>query len=167
MRMRNVEGEPRNLAEAIRYFSDPDVAAEFVAGLRWSDGPVCLRCGGKEHSYLRTRLLWKCKTCKKQFSVKVGTLFEGSPIGLDKWLVAIWMIANSEDEVSSYEIQQIIGVTQKTAWSMTRRIRLAMLTGTFEILSRKAGIDGNSAGGEPVETRYVGDQYPRPIVPLV
>lgn len=165
--MKNAEDEPRNLAEAIRYFSDPDVAAKFVAGLRWPGGPVCPRCGGREHSYLRTRRLWKCKTCEKQFSVKVGTLFEGSPIGLDKWLAAIWMIANSEDEVSSYEIQQTIGVTQKTAWSMMRRIRLAMQTGIFESLSGKAEIDGSFASDEPVEARGLGDQHPRRIVPLV
>ena len=92
------------MAEAIRYFSDPDVAMEFVARLRWPDGPVCPRCGGTEHSYLRTRRLWKCRTCGRQFSVKVSTLFESSPIRLDKWLTAIWMVANSKDEVSSYEI---------------------------------------------------------------
>lgn len=165
--MKNADDEPRNLTEAIRYFSEPDVATEFVARLRWPGGPVCPRCGGREHSYLKSRRLWKCKTCKKQFSVKVGTLFEGSPVGLDKWLAVIWMIANSEDEVSSYEVQQTIGVTQKTAWSMMRRIRLAMQTGTFESLSGKAGIDGSFAGGESVEVRSLGDQPPRPIVPLV
>ncbi len=165
--MNNAEGEPQNLAEAIRYFSDPDVAIQFVARLRWPDGPVCPRCGGKEHSYLRTRRLWKCRTCGRQFSVKVGTLFEGSPIGLDKWLTAIWMLANSKNEVSSYEIQQTIGVTQKTAWSMMHRIRRAMLTGPFGSLSGKAEIDGNFAKGEPVEARPLGNHHPRRIVPLV
>lgn len=165
--MKNADGEPRNLTEAIRYFSDPDVAMEFVARLRWPGGPVCPRCGGREHSYLRTRRLWKCRTCGRQFSVKVGTLFEGSPIGLDKWLAAIWMIANSKDEVSSYEIQQTIGVTQKTAWSMMRRVRLAMQTGAFDSLSGKAGIDGNFTGGEPIEAGSLGDKHPRRIVPLV
>jgi transposase-like protein len=155
--MNNAEGEPQNLAEAIRYFSDPDVAIEFVAGLRWPDGPVCPRCGGTEHSYLRTRRIWKCRTCDRQFSVKVGTLFEGSPIGLDKWLTAVWMVANSKDEVSSYEIQQTIGVTQKTSWSMMRRIRLAMQTDTFESCLGKAEVDGSFDGGEPVEARPQGD----------
>ena len=165
--MHNAEGEPQNLAEAIRCFSDPDVAIEFVARLRWPDGPVCPRCGGTEHSYLRTRRLWKCRTCGRQFSVKVGTLFEGSPIGLDKWLTAIWMVANSKDEVSSYDIQQTIGVTQKTAWSMMRRIRRAMQTGPFESLSGKAEIDGSFTRGEPVEVRPLGDHHPRRIVPLI
>lgn len=83
--------------------------------------------------------MWKCKACKKQFSVKVGTIFEDSPIGLDKWLVVIWMLANSKDVVSSYEVHDAVGVTQKTAWSMMHRIRLAMRTGTFERLSGKVG----------------------------
>jgi transposase-like protein len=140
--MTNADNNPRTLAEAIRYFSDPNVAVEFVAGLRWPGGPVCPRCGGKDHSYLRTRRLWKCKACKKQFSVKVGTFFESSPVGLDKWIVAIWMIANSRYAVSSYAIQHATGVTQKTAWSMMHRIRLAMQTETFERLSREVETDG-------------------------
>lgn len=138
--MKHADG-PRSFTEAIRYFSDPDVATQFVSKLRWPDGPVCPRCEGKNHSYLRTRRLWKCKACKKQFSVKVGTIFEDSPIGLNRWLAAIWMFANSKDVVSSYEIHAAIGVTQKTAWSMMHRIRLAMQTGTFERLSGKAEID--------------------------
>ena len=122
----NANDTPRTLIEAIKYFSDLEVATKFVAKLRWPEGPVCPRCGGKEHTYLRTRRLWKCRACKKQFSVKVGTLFEGSPVGLDKWLVTIWMLANSTHEISSYEIHHTVGVTQKTAWSMLRRIKLAV-----------------------------------------
>jgi transposase-like protein len=144
--MTNADDNPRTLAEATRYFSDLNVAVEFVAKLRWPDGPVCTRCGGKDHSYLRTRCLWKCKACERQFSVKVGTLFEGSPVGLDKWIVAIWMIANSGDAVSSYEIQRATGVTQKTAWSMMDRIRLAMQTETFKSLSGKVETDGSLMG---------------------
>ena len=122
----NASGAPRTLTEVMDYFSNLEIATNFLAKLRWPEGPVCPRCGGKEHSYLRTRRLWKCKACKNQFSVKVGTIFEGSPVGLDKWLAMIWRLANSTDEISSYEIHPIIGVTQKTAWSMMRRIRLAM-----------------------------------------
>ena len=144
--MTNAENSRRTLAEAIQYFSDPNVTMEFVAKLRWPSGPVCPRCGGKEHFYLKTRRLWKCKACKKQFSVKVGTIFEGSSVGLDKWLVAIWMTANSGAAVSSYEIQQTTGVTQKTAWFMLRRIKLAMQTETFEKLSREVEINENSTG---------------------
>jgi transposase-like protein len=133
--MKNAGDCPHTLIEAIQYFSDLDVATEFVAKLRWPGGPVCPECGGKTYSYLRTRRLWKCKACKRQFSVKVGTIFENSPIGLDKWLAAIWMLANSKDVISSYEIHHTIGVTQKTAWFMMNRIRLATQTGTFEKLA--------------------------------
>jgi transposase-like protein len=165
--VKNEDHGPRDVAEALRYFSDLDVATAFVARLRWPDGPVCPRCGGKEYTYLRTRRLWKCRTCGKQFSIKVGTLFEGSPVGLGKWLAAIWMIANSEEEISSYEVQSTVGVTQKTAWAMMRRIKYAIRAGTEESSSVEAGIEGRFEGGEPVEARNLGDQHPRSKVPLV
>jgi len=157
--MKDADDDPRTLFETIEYFSDLDVATEFVAELRWPEGPVCPECGGKKHCYLRTRRLWKCKACKRQFSVKVGTIFENSPIGLDKWLTLIWMLANSKEEVSSYEIHDAIGVTQKTAWSMMHRIELAMHTGTFQRSSGKPeiyrsviGYDGRQVHtGEPEE----------------
>src|SRR6266542_6686794 len=119
---------PTNLLEAIRYFEDPDVANEFVAALRWPDGPECPVCGGKELGYVKTRRLWQCKNkeCKKQFSVKVGTIFEDSPVGLDKWIAAVWLISNAKNGISSHEVARSIGVTQKTAWFMLQRIRLAM-----------------------------------------
>jgi transposase-like protein len=116
---------PVDLAAAIDYFSDPDLAYEYVVALRWPGGPLCPRCGADEHSYISTRRLWKCKACKRQFSVKVGTIFEGSPLGLDKWLPAIWVAANSESGVSSRELARLLGVTQKSAWFMLHRIRLA------------------------------------------
>ena len=117
---------PTNLLEAVRYFSDPDVATEYVAKLRWPDGPVCPRCGSGEYSYLTTRRVWKCKGCKKQYSVKVGTVFEESRLGLDKWLPAVWLAANSKNGISSHELGRALGVTQKSAWFMLHRIRLAM-----------------------------------------
>ena len=95
---------PETLIEAIRYFSDLDVCTDFVAKLRWPAGPVCPRCEGREHSYISTRRLWKCKGCKKQFSVKLGTIFEDSPLGLDKWLPAVWLVANSKNGISSHEL---------------------------------------------------------------
>ncbi|MEX2322434.1 MAG: transposase [Acidimicrobiia bacterium] len=102
---KSVSQEPQTLVEAVRYFSDPDVCLAFVAGLRWPDSkPVCPHCDGLEHSFLTTRRIWKCKGCKRQFSVKVGTIFEDSPIGFDKWLPAIWMIANSKNGISSHEL---------------------------------------------------------------
>ena len=129
--MKNTAALPNTLVDAIRYFKDQDVCLAFVATLRWPNGPVCPACGGVEHSFLKTRRLWKCKACKKQFSVKVGTIFEDSPIGLDKWLLPMWMIVNCKNGVSSYEIARALGVTQKTAWFMLHRIRLAMQTGSF------------------------------------
>jgi transposase-like protein len=139
--------KPRNLLEAIRYFSDLDVATKFVADLRWSDGPVCDKCGGVETSYLTTRRIWKCKACKRQFSVKVGTIFEDSPLGLDKWLPAVWLIANSKNGVSSHELGRSLGVTQKSAWFMLHRIRLAMQSGTFSKINSIAEIDETFVGG--------------------
>ena len=139
---------PRTLIEAIRYFSDQDVCVQFVAHLRWPDGPVCPRCGGTEHSYLKTRRLWKCKSCKRQFSVKVGSIFEDSPIGLDKWLAAMWMIANSKNGVSSHEMARSLGITQKSAWFLLHRIRLAMQTGTFQKLDGQIQVDETFIGGK-------------------
>ena len=116
---------PATLPEAVRYFSDLDVANEYVVSLRWPAGPVCPRCGSGEHSYISTRRLWKCKACSRQFSVKVGTIFESSPLGLDKWLPAVWVAANSESGVSTRELGRVLGVTQKSAWFMLQRIRPA------------------------------------------
>src|SRR5947208_3246298 len=139
---------PNNLLEAVRYFSDLDVANEYVAKLRWPSGPVCPRCGSVEHSYVTTRRLWKCKACKRQFSVKVGTIFEDSPLGLDKWLPAVWLAANSKNGISSHELGRALGVTQKSAWFMLHRIRLAMRAGTFETLSGTVEVDETYIGGK-------------------
>jgi transposase-like protein len=142
-------GLPQTLIEAVRYFSDLDVCNEFVASLRWSDGPVCPSCGGSEHSYLKTRRLWKCKNkeCHRQFSVKVGTIFEDSPLGLDKWLVSIWLIANSKNGISSHELHRAVGITQKSAWFVLQRIRLAMQTGSFNKITGEAEVDETFIGG--------------------
>jgi transposase-like protein len=118
-----------------------------MAQLRWPDGVTCPNCEGKEVSYLSTRSMWKCKACKKQFSVKQGTVMEDSPIGLDKWLAAIWLIANAKNGISSYEIHRALGVTQKTGWFLLHRIRLAMLTGTFQKLSGQVEVDETYIGG--------------------
>lgn len=139
---------PTSLLEAIRYFADLDICTEFVAGLRWSNGPICPRCEGTSHSYLTTRRLWKCKACKKQFSVKVGTIFEDSPLGLDKWLPSVWLIANSKNGVSSHELGRALGVTQKSAWFMLHRIRLAMQTSSFEKFKGTVEVDETFIGGK-------------------
>jgi transposase-like protein len=140
---------PTTLLQAVRYFSDPEVCVQFFAGLRWDNGPVCPACGGTEHSYLTTRRLWKCKNkeCRKQFSVKVGTLLEDSAIPLDKWLVSIWLIANSKNGISSHELSRAIGLTQKSAWFVLHRIRLAMQTGTFQKLDGEVEVDETFVGG--------------------
>src|SRR4051812_22535553 len=139
---------PTSLLEAIRYFSDLDIATEYVAKLRWPGGPVCPRCGSVEHSYVTTRRIWKCKACKRQFSVKVGTVFEDSPLGLDKWLPAVWLAANTKNGISSYELGRALGITQKSAWFMLQRIRLAMQSGTFEMLGGEVEVDETYIGGK-------------------
>lgn len=124
---------PKTLQEAIRHFSDPGACVDYVVSQRWPRGVKCPTCGRKDVRFIATRHIWECKEKhpRKQFSVKVGTIFEDSAIGLDKWLVAIWMIANCKNGVSSYEIARALGVTQKTAWFMLHRIRLAMQSGSF------------------------------------
>ncbi len=140
--------KPTTLIEAVRYFSDIDICTEFVARLRWPNGPVCPRCGCVEYSYLTTRRLWKCKACKRQYSVKVGTIFEDSPLGLDKWLPAVWLIANSKNGISSHELGRALGITQKSAWFVLHRIRLAMQSGTFQKLDGAVEVDETFIGGK-------------------
>lgn len=130
--MKDKQNELKTLQQAIRYFSNEQTCIDAVALARWPDGkPVCPKCSGTEHYYLATQRRWKCKNgkCGKQFSVKVGTIFEDSPIGLDKWLMAMWMLGNCKNGVSSYEIHRAIGITQKSAWFMLHRIRKAMSEG--------------------------------------
>jgi len=137
---------PTTLVEAIRYFSDPDICLKFMVALRWPHGVECPQCGSDKVTFLANARLWKCHTKhpRQKFSVKVGTIFEDSPIALDKWLAAIWMIANDKNGVSSYEIGREIGVTQKSAWFMLHRIRLAMQTGTFKKLSGQVESDARN-----------------------
>lgn len=119
--------KPKTLQQAIRYFSDEQVCIDTVAAIRWPDGPVCHWCGLQDkHYYLAAQHRWKCKGCKKQFSVKVGTIFEDSPISLDKWLTALWMLVNCKNGISSYEVGRDLGITQKSAWFVLHRLRLAL-----------------------------------------
>jgi transposase-like protein len=141
------KSQPTSLIEAIRYFSDLDVCNDFVAKLRWPNGPVCPRCGCVEYSYLTTRRVWKCKACKKQYSVKLGAIFEESRLGLDKWLPAVWLVANSKNGISSHELGRALGITQKSAWFMLHRIRLAMQSETF-MLSGEVEVDETFVGGK-------------------
>lgn len=139
---------PDTLLEAVKYFSSKDNCREFLAALRWENGPICPECNSNDVMLLRTRGIYKCRSCKKQFSIKVGTIFEDSPIGLDKWLPTAWLIINCKNGVSSYEIGRDLGVTQKTAWFMLHRIRLAMQCGTFEKLSGEVEADETFIGGK-------------------
>ena len=125
--------QPKTLQEAIKFYSDPDNCLNHLVAQRWPNGVECPTCGSKDVRFVATRRIWECKTKhpKKQFSIKVGSIFEDSPIGLDKWLMATWMISACKNGVSSYEIHRAIGVTQKSAWFMMHRIRLAMHDGPF------------------------------------
>src|SRR5437867_3306041 len=141
---------PKTLHEAIKYFANADNAFDFMKSIRWPNGVVkCPRCGSENVFFLSTRKIWKCKAKheKQQFSVKVGTVLEDSPIGLDKWLSAFWLIANAKNGISSYELHRSIGVTQKTAWFMLHRIRLAMQDGSIEKFSGKVEADETFIGG--------------------
>jgi transposase-like protein len=138
---------PRTLHEAIRYFQDRDRAFAFVVQLRWPNGVTCPHCKAEKPSFLKTRYIWKCRKCRKQFSVKVGTIFEDSPLGLDKWLPALWMLANSKNGISSYELGRALGVTQKSAWFMLHRVRMAMETRSFKRFGGKVEVDETFIGG--------------------
>jgi len=139
---------PSTLAQAIRYFADPDTSLTFLAVLRWPGGVACPACEARNPGFLRTRRIWKCRDCGKQFSVKLGTIFEDSPIGLDKWLPALWMLANAKNGISSYELARALGVTQKTAWFMLHRIRLAMQTRTWAKMKGHVEADETFIGGK-------------------
>ncbi|HTV73627.1 MAG TPA: IS1595 family transposase [Candidatus Acidoferrales bacterium] len=132
---------PETLLQAVRQFADPEVAHAFFVQYRWPNGIACPRmgCGSAEVTYLAKYRRWNCRECKRQFTAKVGTIFEDSPIGLDKWLPAFWLLASNRNGISSHELGRGLGVTQKTAWFMLHRIREALgddsadpFTGTVE-----------------------------------
>ena len=141
---------PQTLIEAIRYFGDPQTCHDFMVSMRWPDGKIaCPRCGCERVGFIATRRTWQCRDCKKQFSVKLGTIFEDSPLGMDKWLPAVWLIANCKNGVSSHELGRSLGVTQKSAWHMLHRIRLAMQSGTFEkFMNGRVEADETFIGGK-------------------
>ncbi len=131
---------PKTLLDAVRYFSDVTVCEDYMRSIRWPEGvPFCPSCSatGDRIGEIATRRMLRCKDCRKQFSHKIGTIFEDSPLGLDKWFVAVWAIANCKNGISSHELGRAIGVTQKTAWFMLHRIRTAMdLDGAWRACSR-------------------------------
>jgi len=120
---------PKTLHEAVVYFSDPHTAFAEMVNFRWPDGVVrCPTCGSAQVYFIAAYWIWKCRTNhpRRQFSIKAGSIMENSKLGIDKWLIAVWLITNARSGVSSYELARAIGVPQKSAWSMLRRIRLAM-----------------------------------------
>jgi len=149
-----METEPKTLQEAILKFSDEQTCIDTVAKMRWPDGPRCPDCIG-EHAenpyYIKTQKRWKCRWCRRQFSVKVESVFEDSPISLTKWLPALWMLINDKNGISSYELHRALGVTQKTAWFMLHRLRYALKAGMFG--TKLGGTDG---GPVEVDETFVG-----------
>lgn len=141
---------PKTLQEAVIFFADADNCIQYLAARRWPKGKAaCPTCGSKKVCFLPTRRIWECKAkhARRQFSIKVGTIFEDSAIPLSKWLVAIWMVANCKNGISSYEIHRALGITQKSAWFMLHRIRLAMQTRSFSKLSGEVEADETYIGG--------------------
>jgi transposase-like protein len=147
--MMSKSNEPKTLQQAIVYFADPDNCLNYLVARRWPNGVTCPRCGSDKVTFMASRRVWQCKTRhpKSQFSVKVGTIFEDSPVGLDKWLCAMWMLANCKNGNSSWELHRTLGVTQKTAWFMLQRIRLALQTEDSGKLSGQVEVDETYIGG--------------------
>ncbi len=142
---------PSTLQEAVVYFADPKNCNDFLAGLRWTDGkPHCPYCGSDNVAYLASVNRYKCygKHPKAQFSLKVGTIFEDSPIGLDKWLYAMWLIVNCKNGISSCEVARDLGITQKSAWFMDHRIRFALYSGSFDKMSGHVEAAETFTGGK-------------------
>ncbi|MDR3709828.1 MAG: IS1595 family transposase [Capsulimonadaceae bacterium] len=139
---------PKTLQEVILHFSSDDVCHEFMTNMRWPNGVACPRCGDTAVGFVKTRRIWNCKGCKKQFTVKVGTIFEDSPLKFQTWLPAFWLLANAKNGISSCELARSLDVTQKTAWFMLHRIRTVLETGSVEKLSGEVEADETYVGGK-------------------
>lgn len=146
---------PQTLIDAVTYYRDPKTCFETMLAVKWPDGKItCPKCGGTAIGVIKTRSMLQCNSpagegkCGKQFSVKVGTIFEDSPLPLWKWLVAVWSVANCKNGISSMELGWALGVTQKTAWFMGHRIREAMKTPTARKLSGEIEGDETFVGGK-------------------
>lgn len=144
------DNEPQTLLEAVRHFTDLDVCHEYMIGVKWPNGVVCPKCESADVGRIATRRMLKCRACGKQFSSKVGTIFEDSPLGLDKWFVGVWCIANAKNGISSCELARALGVRQKSAWFMLHRIRAAMETGTFGKMNGTVESDETFVGGKAI-----------------
>jgi len=142
---------PETLQQAIQYFSDEQVCIDTFAAMRWPDGPECPDCSAREPYYIKTQKRWKCRSCRRQFSVKLNSIFEDSPIPLQKWLPALWMLVNCKNGISSYELAKALGVHQKSAWFMLHRCRLALQDETTTKLGYTGGpveVDETFVGGK-------------------
>jgi len=141
---------PETMLEAVRQFSDPQIAHDFFVQKRWPNGVACPRlgCGSADVTYLAKYRRWNCKECKRQFTAKVGTIFEDSPVGLNKWLPAFWLISSNRNGISSHELARALKVTQKTAWFMLHRIREAMQSDDAEPFSGTVEADETYIGGK-------------------
>lgn len=143
--------DPKTLQEAVLYFADYENCRRFMIELRWPDGKVrCPQCGSGKVTYLANAKLYKCygDHAKPKFSLKVGTIFEDSPIGLDKWLAGLWLIVNCKNGISSYEIGRDLGISQKSAWHLAHRLRFALHQGSFEKFSGHVEVDETFIGGK-------------------
>ena len=143
---------PRTLQEAIIYFADAGNCLKYMVARRWPSGVTCPTCGRTDVRFLENQRKWQCKSvhAKRQFTAKVGTIFEDSPLGLEKWLPCVWLITNAKNGVSSYEIARSLGVTQKTAWSMLHRIREGLKSGSMVKMGGNGGpieVDETFVGG--------------------
>lgn len=145
-----MDAEPKTLQEAILYFSDPVRCREYLVARRWPNGVTCPRCGSTNVAFLAKYNRWQCSVAhaQRQFTLKTGTIFEDSPIGLDKWLAAMWQVVSCKNGISSYELHRALGVTQKTAWFMEQRIRLSLGMGTADRLSGEVEVDETFIGGK-------------------
>jgi transposase-like protein len=142
--------QPETLQEAVEYFSDPDRCQDYVVSRVWPNGVTCPTCGSSDVRYYQSVRRWECKNKhpRRQFSAKNGTVFTDSPLGLDKWLIAMWLVVNCKNGVSSYEIARALGITQKSAWFMNHRIRLTLQAGHFDKLSGEIEADETFIGGK-------------------
>lgn len=139
---------PKTLLEAVQHFASLDVCHAYMVALKFPDGKItCPKCGGERVGNIASRRMLQCKSCRKQFSAKIGTIFEDSPLPLSHWFVAVWCLADFKVGISSHELGRTLGVTQKTAWFVLHRIRLAMNTGTFRKLGGVVESDETFVGG--------------------
>ena len=141
---------PQTLLDAVRHFSDYQNCHDFMVALRWPNGVTCPTCGSDRVTWLAKQRRWKCRTkhARQQFTLKTGTIFEDSPLPLAKWLPAVWIVVNCKNGVSSYELARSIGVTQKSAWFIGHRIRLALQAGSFAKLTGEVEVDETFIGGK-------------------